>query len=132
VSLEPKPIDYYAIPHAIYSIPQVASFGYTERQARDVFKLVKVGKVQFSGNGKAVGSGEDNGWVKLVFDGERNQLVGAHLIGSDVSELLPELTLAKTLEATMEDISLNIHAHPTLSEILREAALSASGSALHG
>ena len=130
--LEPKSIDYHAIPHAIYSIPQVASFGYTERQARDVFKQIKVGKVRFGGNGKAVGSGEDRGWVKLVFDGERNQLVGAHLIGADVSELLPELTLAKTLEATMEDISLNIHAHPTLSEILREAALSASGSALHG
>lgn len=130
--LEPKLIDYHAIPHAIYSIPQVASFGYTESQARDVFKQIKVGKVRFSGNGKAVGSGEDQGWVKLVFEGERNQLVGAHLIGSDVSELLPELTLAKTLEATMEDISQNIHAHPTLSEILREAALSASGAALHG
>ncbi|WP_320121769.1 dihydrolipoyl dehydrogenase [uncultured Sphaerochaeta sp.] len=130
--VESNLIDYHAVPHAIYSIPQVASFGYTEQQARAIFKQIKVGKARFRANGKAVGNGEENGWVKLVFTGARNKLIGAHLIGYDVSELLPELTLAKTLEATMEDISLNIHAHPTLSEILREAALSASGSPLHG
>jgi len=130
-SLSPEPIDYLAVPHAIYSIPQVASFGYSEKQARQIFGLIKVGRYPFGGNGKALGMGETSGWVKLIFGGDHDELLGAHMIGPEVSELLPELTLAKLLEATDKDISMNIHAHPTLSEIIREAALDASGKALH-
>jgi dihydrolipoamide dehydrogenase len=119
--------DYVMMPRATYCQPQVASFGYTEAQARDNGYDVKVVKFPFMANGKAHGLGETVGFVKLVADGEHNELLGAHLIGPDVTELLPELTLAQLWDLTADEVGRNVHAHPTLSEALKEAVHGISG-----
>jgi dihydrolipoamide dehydrogenase len=119
--------DYVMMPRATYCQPQVASFGYTEAQARDNGYDVKVVKFPFMANGKAHGLGETVGFVKLVADGEHNELLGAHLIGPDVTELLPELTLAQLWDLTADEVGRNVHSHPTLSEALKEAVHGISG-----
>lgn len=124
------PIDYVMIPRTIYSHPQVASFGYTEAQARELGGPIKIGKFPFQANGKSLGLGDSTGFVKLVLDGKYGEILGAHMIGSDVSELLPELTLAQQNELTVAEIMHNIHAHPTLSEAIMEAAENAEGMAI--
>ncbi len=113
--------DYRNMPRATFCSPQVASFGLTEQQARDAGHDVKVAKFPFSANGKANGLGEPVGFVKLIADAEHLELLGGHLIGPDVSELLPELTLAQKWDLTALEAARNVHTHPTLSEGLQEA-----------
>ncbi|NLP85925.1 dihydrolipoyl dehydrogenase [Microbacterium sp. CFH 90308] len=113
--------DYRMMPRATFCSPQVASFGLTEQQARDAGYDVKVAKFPFSANGKANGLGEAIGFVKLIADGEHLELLGGHMIGPDVSELLPELTLAQKWDLTALEAARNVHTHPTLSEAVQEA-----------
>jgi dihydrolipoamide dehydrogenase len=113
--------DYRMMPRATFCSPQVASFGLTEQQARDAGYDVKVAKFPFSANGKANGLGEPIGFVKLIADGEHLELLGGHMIGPDVSELLPELTLAQKWDLTALEAARNVHTHPTLSEAVQEA-----------
>ncbi|WP_461109414.1 dihydrolipoyl dehydrogenase [Tessaracoccus terricola] len=120
--VETHPINYDMIPRATYSQPQVASFGYSEQQAKDKGYEVKVSKFPFAANGKAWGLGDATGFVKIVADARYNEILGAHMIGPDVTELLPELTLAQAYDLTTDEIARNIHAHPTLSEAMKEAA----------
>ena len=119
---ETMPIDYDFIPRATYCQPQIASFGYTEEQAKARGHEVKVSKFPFAANAKAHGLGEAVGFVKLIADAEHHEILGAHLIGPEVTELLPELTLARQWDLTTAEIARNIHAHPTLSEALLEVA----------
>jgi len=124
-------LDYEMMPRTTYCQPQVASFGLTEAQARERGYTVKIGRFPFQANGKALGLGDYVGWVKLVVDEKYSEILGAHMIGPEVTELLPELTLARMLELTPAEIARNIHAHPTISEVLMEAAHAAEGSAIH-
>jgi len=124
-------LDYESMPRAIYSQPQVASFGLTETQARERGLEVKVGRFPFQANGKALGLGDYVGWVKLVTEAKVGEILGAQLVGPEVTELLPELTLARMLELTPAEIARNVHAHPTLSEALMEAAHAAEGHPIH-
>lgn len=115
-------LDFDMMPRATYCQPQVASFGYTEEQAKERGYEVNVAKYPFQANGKALGLGDSRGFVKLISDKKYGEILGAHMIGPDVTELLPELTLARNAELTPEEIARNVHAHPTLSETLKEAA----------
>ncbi|MFG1709541.1 dihydrolipoyl dehydrogenase [Nonomuraea sp. M3C6] len=118
---ETMELDYVMIPRATYCQPQVASFGYTEAQARDLGYDVKVAKFPFTANGKAHGLGDTAGFVKIVSDNTYGELLGAHLIGPEVTELLPELTLAQQWDLTVHEVARNVHAHPTLGEAVKEA-----------
>jgi dihydrolipoamide dehydrogenase len=120
-------LNYKMMPRATYSHPQVASFGYTEAEAKQQGYEVKVGRFPFQASGKALGLGDYGGFVKLITDAKYGELLGAHMVGPDVSELLPELTLAQMMELTSAEIARNVHAHPTLSEVLMEAAEAAEG-----
>jgi dihydrolipoamide dehydrogenase len=124
-------LDYEMMPRATYCQPQIASFGLTEAQAKERGYVVKVGRFPFQDNGKALGLGDYVGWVKLVVDEKYGEILGAHLIGPEVTELLPELTLAHMMELTPAEIGRNVHAHPTLSEVLMEAAHVAEGMPIH-
>jgi dihydrolipoamide dehydrogenase len=124
-------LDYDMMPRATYCQPQVASFGLTEAQAREKGYALKVGRFPFQPNGKALGLGDTAGFVKIITDERYGEILGAHMIGPDVSELLPELTLAQSMELTTAEIARNVHAHPTLSEVLMEAAHAAEGHAIH-
>ncbi|HET9649903.1 MAG TPA: dihydrolipoyl dehydrogenase [Microlunatus sp.] len=124
---ETMPIDYAMVPRATYCQPQIGSFGYTEAQAKDQGYEVTTAKFPFSANGKAHGLGEATGFVKLVADATTGELLGGSLIGPDVTELLPELTLAQLWDLRAEEVARNIHAHPTLSEAMKEAAHGISG-----
>ena len=124
-------LDYRMMPRCTYSVPQVASFGYTEIQARDAGFEVNVGNFPFQANGKALGMGERDGFIKIVADAKYGEILGAHMVGPDVTELLPELTLAHNAELTAEEIARNVHAHPTLSEALMEAAHGVEGEPIH-
>jgi dihydrolipoamide dehydrogenase len=118
---ETMELDYVMIPRATFCQPQVASFGYTEAQAREKGYDVQVAKFPFTANGKAHGLGETAGFVKILSDGKYGELLGAHLIGPEVTELLPELTLAQQWDLTVHEVARNVHAHPTLSEAVKEA-----------
>ena len=124
-------LDYEMMPRATYCQPQVASFGLTEAQAKARGLEVKVGSFPFQANGKALGLGEYAGWVKIVCEANYGEILGAHMIGPEVTELLPELTLAHNMELTAAEIARNVHAHPTLSEALMEAAHAVSGQSIH-
>jgi len=124
-------LDYEMMPRATYCQPQIASFGLTEAQARERGHTVKVGRFPFQANGKALGLGDYAGWVKIIVDEKYGEILGAHMIGPEVTELLPELTLARMMELTPAEIARNIHAHPTLSEALMEAAHVVEESAIH-
>ena len=124
---ETMAINYDMIPRATYCQPQIGSFGYTEQQAKDKGYDVKVAKVPFSANGKAHGLGDATGFVKVVADATHGELLGAHMVGPDVTELLPELTLAQQWDLTAHEVARNIHAHPTLSEALKEAVEGIAG-----
>jgi len=123
------------MPRCVYCEPQVASLGMTEAQARDFAREhgreIKVGKFPFLANGKALGLGEGAGFVKIIADARYGEILGAHLVGPDVTELLPELELARTWELTPEEIARSVHAHPTLSEAVMEAAHATLGQAIH-
>ncbi|MFC7550897.1 dihydrolipoyl dehydrogenase [Plantactinospora sp. GCM10030261] len=118
---ETMELDFTMIPRATYCQPQIASFGWTERQARERGFDVHVAKFPFSANGKAHGLADTGGFVKLISDGRYGELLGAHLIGPDVTELLPELTLAQQWDLTVHELARNVHAHPTLGEAVKEA-----------
>ena len=124
---ETMPVNYDMIPRATYCQPQIGSFGYTEQQAKDKGYDVKTAKFPFTANGKAHGLGEASGFVKLVADAKYGEILGLHMIGPDVTELLPELTLAQLWDLTAEEVARNVHAHPTLSEALKEVAHGVSG-----
>ncbi len=124
-------LDYDMMPRATYCHPQTASFGYTEAQAKEKGYDVSVGEFPFQANGKALGLGDYQGFVKIVSDKKYGEVLGAQMIGPDVSELLPELTLAQRWELTTHEIAHNVHAHPTLTEALMEAAEGAMGEAIH-
>jgi dihydrolipoamide dehydrogenase len=123
----PAPLDYGAMPSATYCQPQVASFGLTEQKAKAQGIEVQVARFPFQANGKALGLGDYQGFVKIVTGAKYGEILGAHLIGPEVTELLPELTLARQAELTIEDIAHNVHAHPSLSETLMEAAHGLAG-----
>jgi dihydrolipoamide dehydrogenase len=127
----PRPVDYRAIPSCTYCHPQVASLGLTEAQARAEGRQVKVGKYMFLANGKAQALGEPEGLVKIVAAVDTGEILGAHILGAEATELIAELALGKTLEATVEEIGHTIHAHPTMAEAVMEAALDAMGQAIH-
>ncbi len=124
-------LQYEMMPRATYCHPQVASMGLTEAQAKEKGHAVKIAKFPYSANGKAIGMGEPEGFVKLVIDAKYGEILGAHLIGPEVTELLPEFTLAQAAELTIEEIAHNVHAHPTLSEALMEAAHGLVGGYIH-
>ncbi len=135
---ETRPIkegEYVYMPRCVYCEPQVASLGMTEAQARafarEHGREIKVGKFPFMANGKALGLGEGAGFVKIIADARYGEILGAHLVGPDVTELLPELELARTWELTPEEIARSVHAHPTLSEAVMEAAHATLGQAIH-
>jgi dihydrolipoamide dehydrogenase len=115
-------LDYRMMPRCTYCQPQIASFGYTEAQAKEAGYDIRVEKFPFQANGKALGMGEGVGFVKVISDSQYGEILGGHLIGPDVTELLPELTLAQRWELTAYEIMRNVHAHPTLSEALGEVA----------
>jgi len=125
--VETVKLDYEMMPRATFCQPQVASFGMTETQAKERGYTVKIGRFPFQANGKALGLGDYTGWVKLIVDEKYGEILGATLVGPEVTELLPELTLAHMMELTTAEIARNVHAHPTLSEALMEAAHVAEG-----
>jgi len=124
-------IDYNNIPGCTYCQPQVASIGYTEEKAKEHGYEIKVGKFPFMASGKAFAVGERDGFVKLIFDAKYGEILGGHIIGSEATELIAEVALARSLEATGESIIKTVHAHPTLSESIMEAAANAYGEAIH-
>jgi dihydrolipoamide dehydrogenase len=126
-----KDADYVFMPRCTYCKPQVASLGYTEAQAKEKGYEIKIGKFPFIANGKALGLNEKEGFVKIIADAKYGEILGAHLVGPEVTELLPELALARTWELTTEEIARTVHAHPTLSEALMEAAHAVMGQAIH-
>jgi dihydrolipoamide dehydrogenase len=127
---DPQPVDYENIPGCTYCQPQVASVGMTEERAKAEGHEIKVGRFPFSASGKARAIGETEGLVKLIFDAKYGELLGAHILGSEATEMIAELGVAKTLETTVEGIAGSIHAHPTLSEAVMEAAEDAYGHAI--
>lgn len=129
--LETQPLDYVMMPRATYCQPQIASFGLTESQAAEAGHDVKIGKFNIQANGKALGMGETEGMIKLVVDSRYGEILGAHLVGPEVTELLGELALTRLLEGTTLELGWLVHAHPTISEIIKEAALAAEGRAVH-
>jgi len=116
------PLEYKMMPRCTYSQPQIASFGYTEEEARELGYELEISQFPFQANGKAVGLDEGVGFVKLIVDAKYGEILGAHMVGPEVTELLPEYTLARSAELTAEEIGRNVHAHPTLSEALMEVA----------
>ncbi len=124
-------LDFRMMPRCTYCVPQVASFGLTEAQAKEAGYEVNVGRFPFQPNGKALGMGERDGFVKIVADARYGEILGASLVGPEVTELLPELTLAHNAELTSVELARNVHAHPTLSEALMEAAHGVEGEPIH-
>jgi dihydrolipoamide dehydrogenase len=128
---EARPVDYANVPSCTYCRPQIASLGFTEAQAREEGRDVTVGKFPFTANGKAAALAETEGFVKIVADKATGEILGAHIVGHEATELIHEFALGRTLEATLEEIIRTIHAHPTMSEAVLEAALGALGQAIH-
>jgi dihydrolipoamide dehydrogenase len=128
---KPAPVDYRQIPGCTYCQPQVASIGLTERKASEGGRKLKIGRFQFVASGKAKAIGHPEGMVKLIFDAEFEQLIGAHIVGVDATEMLGELCLAMRLECTAREIAETVHAHPTLAEAVMEAAADALGHCVH-
>ena len=129
--VHPHPLDRNAIPACTYCHPQVASVGLTEAQAREAGHKVKVGSFPFIGNGKAIALGEAEGFIKTVFDATTGELLGAHMVGAEVTELIQGYTVGKTLETTEEELMQTVFPHPTLSEMMHESVLDAYGRAIH-
>jgi dihydrolipoamide dehydrogenase len=129
--LNPPEVNYDTIPGCTYCQPQVASVGLTEERAREEGYEIKIGKFPFSASGKAFAVGEKEGFVKCIFDAKYGELLGAHIIGSEATELIAEFTLAKSMEATYESIIKTVHAHPTLSESVMESVANAYGEAIN-
>ncbi len=129
--LNPHPIDYSTIPGCTYTNPEVSSVGMTEQKAKEAGHDIKVGKFPFSASGKASASGQKEGFVKLIFDAKYGELLGAHMIGGNVTEMIAELVVAKKLEITGHELIKSIHPHPTMSEAIMEAAAAAYDEVIH-
>ena len=129
--LQVKPINKYNIPSCIYSYPQIASVGMTEETAKSNYKEIKIGKFPLYANGKAISANKTEGFVKTIFNSQTGELLGAHLIGPDVTELINALVIAKNLEAVEDDLIHTIFPHPTLSESIHESVLEAFKKAIH-
>jgi dihydrolipoamide dehydrogenase len=127
----PRPLERTQIPNCTYCNPQVASIGVTERRAREAGREVKVGKFPFRASGRALAMAETEGLVKLVADAQFGEILGVHIVGPEATEMIAEVAALKTLEATLDELFLTVHAHPTLAEALLEAALAADGRAVH-
>lgn len=127
----PEPLNYGNIPGCTYCVPEVASVGMTEKAAKEAGYTLKVGKFPFSASGKASSAGAKDGFVKLIFDAKYGELLGAHLIGANVTEMIAELVLARKLETTGQEIIKAVHPHPTMSEAVMEAAAAAYGEVIH-
>ncbi len=127
----PEPIDYNNIPACTYCSPEVASVGYTEAQAKEKGYQIKVGKFPFSASGKASAAGANAGFVKLIFDAKYGEILGAHMVGLNVTEMIAEIVVARKLETTGMDIVKTVHPHPTMSEAIMEAAAAAYGEVIH-
>ena len=125
------PLDYGAVPGCTYCQPQVASIGLTEAQAKEKGFELKIGRFPFRASGKARAIAETDGLVKLIFDAKYGELLGAHIMGSEATEMIAELGIAKALETTVYELQHTMHAHPTLSEAVMEAAGDANGEAIH-
>jgi dihydrolipoamide dehydrogenase len=129
--LKPHSLDKLKIPGCTYCAPQIASVGLTEAAAKDNKLDIRVGRFPFVGNGKAIALGEDQGLVKVIFDKATGQLVGAHMVGTEVTELIEGYVVAMNLETTEEELMRTVFPHPTLSEMMGEAVLDAYGRALN-
>lgn len=127
----PEPINYNNIPGCTYTSPEVASVGFTEAAAKEAGYEIKVGKFPFSASGKASAAGHKDGFVKLIFDAKYGELLGAHMIGANVTEMIAELVTARKLETTGQELIKAIHPHPTMSEAVMEAAAAAYGEVIH-
>ena len=124
-------VDYSSMPSATYCMPQVASVGMTETEARDKGLSIQVGKFPFSANGKAQGAGEPDGFVKVVIDERYGEILGATIVGAEAPEMIAEFVLARSAEATADLIHTTVHAHPTFSEAAMEAVAQALGVTVH-
>ena len=129
--LDVHPLDYGNIPGCTYTTPEIASCGLTEQAAKDAGYEIKVGKFPFSASGKASSAGAKDGFVKLIFDAAYGELLGAHMIGANVTEMIAEIVVARKLETTAHEIIKSIHPHPTMSEAIMEAAAAAYGEVIH-
>ncbi len=129
--LNPEPVNYKNIPGCTYTTPEVASVGMTEKAAKEAGYNIKVGKFPYSASGKAAAAGAKDGFVKLIFDEQYSELLGAHLIGENVTEMLAELVVARNMEVTAHELIKSIHPHPTMSEAIMEAAAAAYGEVIH-
>jgi dihydrolipoamide dehydrogenase len=127
----PAPLDYGNIPGCTYCSPEIASVGLTERAAKEKGYTLKVGKFPFSASGKASASGHKDGFIKLIFDAKYGELLGAHMIGANVTEMIAECVALRKLETTGEELIKTIHPHPTMSEAIMEAAAAAYGEVIH-
>lgn len=127
----PQPIDYKNIPGCTYCSPEIASVGYTEKGAKEAGFEIKVGKFPFSASGKASAAGHKDGFVKLIFDAKYGELLGAHMIGANVTEMIAEAVALRKLETTGEELIKTVHPHPTMSEAIMEAAAAAYGEVIH-
>jgi dihydrolipoamide dehydrogenase len=129
--MDVQPVDYSNIPGATYTSPEIASVGLTEKKVKEQGIEYKVGKFPFTASGKATTAGEKDGFVKLIIDANTDQILGAHLIGANVTEMLSGIVLARNVGATAKDIIKTIHPHPTMSEAIMEAAAAAHGEVIH-
>ncbi len=129
--MEVQPINYKNIPGCTYTNPEVSSVGMTEKAATEAGYEIKVGKFPFTASGKATAAGMRDGFVKLIFDAKYGELLGAHMIGGNVTEMIAELVVARNLETTGHELMKSIHPHPTMSEAIMEAAAAAYGEVIH-
>lgn len=129
--MDVHPLDYGNIPSCTYTTPEIASCGLTEQAAKDAGYELKIGKFPFSASGKASAAGARDGFVKLIFDASYGELLGAHLIGANVTEMIAEIVIARKLETTGHEIIRSVHPHPTMSEAIMEAAAAAYGEVIH-
>jgi dihydrolipoamide dehydrogenase len=127
----PEPLNYNNIPGCTYSMPEVASVGYTEKAAKEAGYQLKIGKFPFSASGKASASGAKEGFVKVIFDAKYGEFLGAHMVGANVTEMIAEVVVARKLETTGMEIVKSVHPHPTMSEAIMEAAAQAYGECIH-
>jgi dihydrolipoamide dehydrogenase len=128
---KPAHMHHRTVPGIVYTWPEIAAVGLTERQVKESGRQYRTGKFPFSANGRARTSGETTGFVKFISDARTDEILGAHMIGPNVSELVAEVVLAMEYRGSCEDIGITVHGHPTLSETVKEAALGALGRAIH-
>jgi dihydrolipoamide dehydrogenase len=129
--LHPEPLNYNNLPACTYCQPEVASVGYTEQGAQEAGYKIKVGKFPFSASGKASAAGAKEGFVKVIFDAQYGEWLGAHMVGANVTEMIAEVVVARKLETTGHEILKSVHPHPTMSEAIMEAVADAYGEVIH-